>query len=559
MTGNSYDYCVERTTAIRSWAAPKAAGPTRRMKSLALFMLLVSAGGIQAQPGPMNAGNPYAQGYPPMANPYPYSQPMQPAPYANGSMANPYPSSQPMQPAPYANGYYGNNYPRPNYAPSNGNGVTYYYVQNPNGPNYYPFASPYGSPAPAGRVPVRAPAWPAPDQAPQLPIPVFIDPSWGDPALEGRKPIVSFHRKPDECFWFNADYLGTFVRPMRTPPLVTLGSVANAAPGALGQPSTTVVFGNNGIDFGLLSGVRMQGGLFLDPCDRFSVDLGGFMNFPSNQSFTLGSDAGGNPLISRPIINTPSGQEGGVLTSAPGFLAGTVSIASKSEMAGLELNLRYHDYVRERLHIDGLVGFRYLRLAERLRIQDQITPLAPDFLTFQGASVNAPNSLADEDTFRTVNQFFGPQIGGRLSWEYRWITLESFAKLGLGITQEQTTINGSTTLITPNGNQTAVGGILAQPSNIGTYNRAVFGIVPEFGFQLGVEVTPCIRLQMGYSLLMWNRVVRPGNQIDRNINQGQVPGSPAFGTVTGPLAPTYRFNDEYFWSNTFNVGLEFHF
>ena len=539
MTGKPCDYCVERTTAIRNGAAPRFPGPARRMIPLVLLMLLVAAGGIQAQQGPVNGGYPYTQGSPPMMNPYGYPQPMQPVPYPNP--------------------YYGNNYPRSNYAPSNGGGITYYYVQNPNGPNYYPFASPYGTPAPAGRVPVRAPTWPAPTPAPQLPIPERIDPSLGDPNLEGRKPIVSFHRNPDETFWFKADYLATFIRPMRSAALVTLGSANDTSQGAIGQPSTVVVFGNNNIDFNLFSGVRMQGGLFLDSNDRFSLDIGGFLNFPNKQSVSFGSDANGNPLIARPIFNVVAGREGAFLTSGPGLIAGTTSIETKSEMAGLELNVRYHSYIRERLHVDGLVGFRYVRLAERMQFQDRINPLATDFLTFQGANVNAPNSLADQDSFRTLNQFFGPQIGGRLSWEYCWLTLEGFAKLGLGITQQHTDINGSTTLITPGGNQTVAGGILAQPSNIGTYNRAVFGIVPEFGLQVGVELTQCIRLQMGYSLLMWNHVVRPGMQIDRNVNPTQVPGSPTFGAISGPLSPAYRFNDELFWSHNFNVGLEFHF
>ena len=536
MTGNSYDYCVERTKAIRNWATSIVARPARRTISLGLFMFLFAASGIQAQQGPMNGGYPNGQGYPPMMNPYGYAQPVQ-----------------------YPNAYYGNNTPRGNYAPSNGNGVTYYYVQNPNGPNYYPFASPYGTPAPTGRAPVRAPTWPAPAPAPPMPVPERVDPSLGDPNLGGRKPIVSFHRQPDECFWFKADYAATFIRPMRTPPLVTLGSVNNPPQGALGQPSTVVVFGNNSVDFNLFSGVRLQGGLFLDAENRFSLDIGGFQNFARTRSFSLSSDANGNPLIARPIFNVVSNQEVSFLTASPNNLAGTVSIDSKSEMAGLDLNIRYHSYLRERLHLESLVGFRYLRLAERMRFQDQITPLTNDFLQFQGNSVNPPNSLMDQDTFRTVNQFFGPQIGGRLSWEYRWITLEGFAKLGFGITEEQTSINGSTTLVTPGGNQTAAGGILAQPSNIGNYNRAVFGLVPEFGLQVGVELTRCMRLQMGYSFLMWNQVVRPGMQIDRNVNPTQAPGSPTFGPVNGPLAPTYRFNDELFWSHNFNVGLEFHF
>jgi hypothetical protein len=201
-----------------------------------------------------------------------------------------------------------------------------------------------------------------------------------------------------------------------------------------------------------------------------------------------------------------------------------------------------------------------VRLAEQLRIQDQITPLRNNFLTFRGTFVNAPNSLADEDVFRTVNHFFGPQIGGRLGWEYGSFTPEGFAKLALGAGEERTTINGSTTKITPAGNQTVPGGILAVPSNMGNHSRTVLGIVPELGLNLGVELTQHVRLNLGYSLLLWNHVVRPGSQYDRSVNPNQVPGSPTFGAAsTAPFSPTYRFNDEFFWSHTFNIGVDIHY
>src|ERR1700710_2314452 len=84
------------------------------------------------------------------------STPAQPMPLY-GSGAYPPGYGQPIQPA--QNVYYGNyqnntvpgyiyprNYPPQNYYNANGNGITYYYVQNPNGPNSYPLASPYGTP-----------------------------------------------------------------------------------------------------------------------------------------------------------------------------------------------------------------------------------------------------------------------------------------------------------------------------------------------------------------------------------------------------------------------------
>src|SRR5262249_47278279 len=158
---------------------------------------------------------------------------------------------------------------------------------------------------------------------------------------------------------------------------------------------------------------------------------------------SINSDANGNPLIGRPIFNLENGREVSVLTSTPpgavigATVVGAISVENTSELAGAEINFRSHWYVRERLHFDALAGLRYLRLAERMRIEDRLASPTRDFLTFLGNPVNLPNTLADEDSFRTVNQFFGPQIGARVSWEHEWFTLQGFAKLGIGFTEEQ--------------------------------------------------------------------------------------------------------------------------
>ena len=109
------------------------------------------------------------------------------------------------------------------------------------------------------------------------------------------------------------------------------------------------------------------------------------------------------------------------------------------------------------------------------------------------------------------------------------------------------------------GSQTANGGVLALPSNSGSFGRTVFGVVPEAGFDLSVNVTQNVRVKLGYSFLYWNHVVRPGSQYDLTINPGQVNSSFFFGQTTGPAAPAHRFNEEVFWTNSFNLGLEVHF
>jgi len=176
-----------------------------------------------------------------------------------------------------------------------------------------------------------------------------------------------------------------------------------------------------------------------------------------------------------------------------------------------------------------------------------------------GQFVNPGDVLRDIDSFQTTNSFYGLQLGGRLRWEEDWFSVGVFGKVAFGETQQKVAINGATTLFSALGTETAEGGVLALPSNIGTRSRTVFGIVPEGGLNISGDVTRWLRLTAGYSFLYWSEVVRPGGEIDRLVNRGQIPSDANFGVTTGPARPTFRFNEEAFWANTFNFGVEFHY
>jgi len=421
----------------------------------------------------------------------------------------------------------------------------------PSGPIYdEPAPAPY-HPIPSNTTP--APSWPAKRSA--QPAMETQPPAASAPAVD-----VEFHRPTNkDTGWITADYLVSVSRSLRPKtPLVTTSLPNAARAGALGQAGTAAIYGSESIDFGMISGVRLNVGCFLGSDNRYSVEFDGFWRGSSTPSFYAASDARGNPVIARPIFNIADGanREAAFLTSFPALFEGSTQIQTRSQLAGFELNGRYHLYWWERLHADALLGFRYLNLTERTQFNDRLRPLVDKQLTFRGAIVNPPNSISDEDIFSTNNQFFGGQIGARASWETGRFSLDGFAKLAFGVSQQQVTIDGSTTLITPTGTQTVQGGILAQKSNIGTYNRSAFTVVPELGFNLGVAVTEQVHVRLGYSILLWDRVARPTSQIDHNVNTGQVPSSPNFGLTTGPNAPVFQSHDEFFWNHFFNVGME---
>lgn len=64
---------------------------------------------------------------------------------------------------------------------------------------------------------------------------------------------------------------------------------------------------------------------------------------------------------------------------------------------------------------------------------------------------------------------------------------------------------------------------------------------------------------MGYNLLVWSSVIRPGDQVNTVVNGTQVPSNAAFGPLTGPAQPAAPFDTTAFWAHGLSFGLSFLF
>ena len=90
---------------------------------------------------------------------------------------------------------------------------------------------------------------------------------------------------------------------------------------------------------------------------------------------------------------------------------------------------------------------------------------------------------------------------------------------------------------------------------MGTYSRSVFSTIPQIGITAGYRITPRLSATAGYTLFYWNRVARPGDQIDLTVNPDLVP--PEADPFTGPLRPQFAFVDSDFWAHGLSAGLDF--
>jgi hypothetical protein len=417
------------------------------------------------------------------------------------------------------------------------------------------------APLPPGPAPVAAapdgaslgsprgfPFSPAPEPADGYPDEFF----WSVPAAD---PVP----EPQSKVWVGAEYLLWWIRngPLNVP-LVTTGSPQDMVPGALGQAGTSVLFGGGPLHFGTFSGLRLTGGI--DLAWGLAIEAGCFGLERRSVGYSAVSDANGNPLLARPVFNNQTPGEGAYLYALPGTASGSVLISAHTRLQGADCNLGANVYQDASVSFTAFAGFRFLELDEDLNIAGTVTPLVPGFLTFLGGPADPPNSLTDYDGFKTYNRFYGGQIGGRLVWRGDRFDLDLQGKLAIGATQERTVINGISTLNTPGSpSVTNPGGLLAEPSNIGCFNHTSLGLIPELGIRVGYRLTPQFRFTVGYSILYWNRVARPGNQIDRTVNPAQVAQDPNFGNGQGDLRPLFQVRDSAFWAQGINGGVEFQF
>lgn len=368
--------------------------------------------------------------------------------------------------------------------------------------------------------------------------------------------------------WFRADYLLWWVKngPL-TAPLVTTGSDADAPfQGALGRPGTRVLFGASDLDFGMASGLRLQAGLPLTADGQLSLEGSWLQLERRSVGFRAASDGTGFPVLARPIVNAANGAQNSELESSPLVgVVGGVQIAAPSRLQGWEINLAARRPRGPGVDVSALVGFRALDLNEAIVIQDSFrdaTGLPGGAgLTFQGATVQTPELLTGFDSFRVHNHFYGPQIGGRLAWDRGALSLGLAGKIALGWSQEQVIIEGSSSAIVNPGDRrtTAAGSVLAQVSNIGRYNRDEFAVLPEFGLDVGAQVTRRLRAGVGYNFLYWSNVARPGNAIDSTVNRFIVPTDQNFGQGVAAARPAFNFHSTDYWAQGLNFTLEYRY
>lgn len=377
--------------------------------------------------------------------------------------------------------------------------------------------------------------------------------------VEGSWQILPFHR-----FYVQGEYLYWWTRGQTVPPLVTTApaEAPEDTRGALGAPGTRVLFGGSRLNAVGHSGARISAGYWCDDFCQWAVEGNYFFLAQGRQRFEANSDQ--FPVLARPIFNVNTGAQDRQLTASPGTnpgdafnLTGRIVVDLTSRLQGAELNVKRvcredYDY-----RFNVLAGFRYVDLQEGLNIVEAGQSLR----AVAGTNLFDPGTqFIVRDSFNTRNQFYGAQIGASLELQRdRWF-LEGRVKLALGVTHQTVTIDGSQTFLAPNGTQSNfTGGLLAVGSNIGRFSQNRFSVVPELGLKVGYQLTENVRVFVGYDFLYWTSVLRPGDQVDLNVNVTQVPNfcqDQAFCPPNPSQRPAVLFRTSDFWAQGVSAGVE---
>jgi hypothetical protein len=374
---------------------------------------------------------------------------------------------------------------------------------------------------------------------------------------------VHSHRR----IYVQADYMLMWAKGNQLPPLVTTSPLGTpqAEAGVLpAGPNTQILFGGERVDQDRREGGRINVGYWLIDGEFLGIEGQYFTLVPEhthfNKTSTFSDGIGpGDIILARPFLNvdpnlvTPT-QDAAivafpnfVLNQSEGPLDGTINIKTTSNVQSanaLFRKLMWIDFTRQR-RLDLLLGYRFFRVDDSVIIND-----SSDFLPTTGPI--GPVSFASEDTFSARNRFNGGEIGLKGQSYHGPISLEFVTKVAFGNNRENVFINGTNSITVGGITTTGVGGLLAQPTNIGSYQRDVFAIVPEGDFNIRWNITRNLRGTFGYTFVYINRVQRSGEAIDTTLNPTQIGG-----TLVGEPRPAFGFIDTPFWVQGVTSGFEY--
>ena len=363
---------------------------------------------------------------------------------------------------------------------------------------------------------------------------------------------------PDYCdagvglgWWGSAEYLLWWERGLKLPPLISTSTPGDTLPnfenaGVLGFARTQVLFGGKEMDDNPLSGFRLTLGAWLVGQQR---GIGGRYFDAGDRDLQFQGDQISFDVLARPFFNTLIDDEDSQLIAYPGEFSGSVDARVTGNIRGWDLFLRSLSQTGCNYRVDYTLGFRQLTIDDTVEINDSREFINP-------ADISFGRVVRQRDFFHTQNEFNGVDFGLMGESQQGCWSLDFLLKIAVGNMRERITIDGSRVTETPGlDDVTDVGGLLTQPSNIGTYVVDKAAWIPEANINLGYALTPNIDLTAGYSFLYITDVINPSSVIDREVNLSQAVDM----TTIGETRPVFTPSQRDYWLQGLNFGVSYRF
>lgn len=343
--------------------------------------------------------------------------------------------------------------------------------------------------------------------------------------------------------WASAEYLYAWVQnsPISVP-LVTQNKNPVAF-GFINEPGTRIIFGagsnRNAFNLNAINGGRVTIGSWIDKANRYGIE-GTIYSIPNaKNTFSASSVNSDIPIINIPFFSTEKGEN--VLVNR---LPNKATISDRFQTYGYEVNGLYHLTMQKLSPLVLIAGFRYLNINEDFKLNDALFN-APSF----------PNSIANiRDNFYTKNQIYGFQIGANVHYIFSNIIFEATAKIAIGNNNQKLKIQGQTNV----DNQIVLQpiGLFAETTNSGKFKNNQIAFVPEFKAKLAYQVNKLIRPFIAYEVIYVSKVIRPGRQIDREINQSQNTLLGGDGVLSGKPSPSVSFKNNSMYMQMLSAGVD---
>lgn len=313
-----------------------------------------------------------------------------------------------------------------------------------------------------------------------------------------------------------------------------------------------LLFSNKEQDYGMQPGGRLTFQYMIDDDRKWGLEASGFALAEEEDDWSVGVRGGERGLGIALYINSPddpTGYEYRFIAYYPGRVSsGAIAINSESQLWGAHVQGLYNIKQGERLNLGATFGFQYLDLDEGFSIRCR-----------EGEATDSEWAWT-RDTWRTHNRFYGARLGAKVSGALDRFEYGLEAGVCLGATEQDIHINGSSAASWLLGGQTLPVGLFSAETNLGRYSDTRFGVVPFANLNVGVRINKRLSFRVGYNVMYWDSVARPGSQVNRKVNwyiNGGIcvyrPGS------VPPYDPVRRHETDDYMVHGLNAGFTIRF